>query len=232
MPRKVGICVAVLGACAMLLSMLGAGEAATKSSAKSLLNPASVERMNSFSFMDAYEKRGGDMSEDGQDQAALYYASVKRSLHDRQARKVSAACLRKLQWIRRLLTEAETEAFAANRRPGVGSHYVHMQTRWCMEREDALGSVMKSFWATKDSDWSKGGRLGELAALDTWFPTKTRPYHKLAKAIAGLRDPAIEIIFAHEQSTAGNVETGNPGWFHSGNELPEYWQKIIRAQHH
>jgi hypothetical protein len=192
-----------------LASSLGAQATVESSDASKLFTRAQVDRMTSDQFIDAFDKRIHNLDfsklgletglEAAYDNAAYYYADVKAALHDRQAARVSPALLHKLRRIRAQVIKAEGTAFDEGWTHGMGTMYTHSCNRMCMEMEDAMGDVLRSLQTRAKGHGSAKKLLRRLAALDNRTSGKSRPYHKLARALSGLPPQTIRIILAHEQ---------------------------------
>jgi hypothetical protein len=174
-------------------------------SARDLFSQAEVARMTANQFFAAYDKRGGDPSEAGYDDAAYYYADAKEGLHDRQARKASPALAKQVREIRIQVGTAEMAVINAGWVRGIGTMYVHTCNRWCMGREDAIGAILSSLQTHRKARRPVAKLLRHLASLDKRLPGRIRPYHQLAAAISGLPYQTIRIMLKREQSTVDLV---------------------------
>jgi ankyrin repeat protein len=182
--------------------------------ASELFGKQEVELMTAAQFFDAYGKKpNGDFSQGGYDQAAYYYADVKAGLHDRQARKISVAVCATLGSIRDAITKANDVAMIDGQPKDAGTLYAHTCSRWSMKEEDAVGKMLSSLTTRRSTGSTTKTLLRRLASLDSRIPGRRRPYHKLARALAGLPDETIRAVLEQEKHTVQlivNLRDGNP----------------------
>jgi hypothetical protein len=168
--------------------------------AKDLFTPAEVGTMTGNRFLAAYDKRHGDDSEAGYDDAARFYAGVKQDIDDRAAARISPAAAAQIRALRAAIDRADRQAFTASWTDTIDTLYLHTANRWCMDREDAIARVVRVL-ARPDQARSKRALLAKLGSLDTKIGGHVHPYHALAARIASLPSAAIAIVLDYERKT-------------------------------
>jgi hypothetical protein len=170
--------------------------------ARDLFTPAQVERMTGEQFTDLCMKRGALETEHSVTVAAYYYLDVKSALHKRQAARVSRALPRKIDQIRLHIDLADWAAFDHSWPTAPGMMYVNMFRAQSMDREDAIGRILRALIKHPHDRQSTRQLLRRIAALDMRIHDKKRPFHKLARQLAGLPYPALKIVLQYERKTA------------------------------
>jgi hypothetical protein len=185
--------------CPSLVSHAAGLNAVRRYPASELMTRLEVERMTASQFFRMYGLRAPNALEPDYDEAAFYYVQVKSDLHDRLAAEVSPQLFRKVRWIRSQIFNAEKEAVDLGDAGGMGTMYTHMVRVSNTDREDAVGDILASLRSRSKVIRSTKRLLRRLALLDQRLPGRRRPYHKLAKSMAGMPYDAVKSTLNCEQ---------------------------------